>query len=107
MPPAEQKTGRNEPLSVDQNPSKMAVRALGTLVFAGICGAIGYPGGVLGEPPIFIGVIGLFGAVFFGFAGSWMLIKTTTTLLDGEPALIIDSDGLRDRSSALSAGDLH
>lgn len=95
----------DEPLIVTQSSFWLFVRALGAFAFVGLCGVV-VPGGIFGDPPRFLSLIFVFGIVFFGFAGVLWVFKSITTLLRSQPALVIDREGLHDRSSALAAGQL-
>lgn len=58
------------------------------------------------DPPVFVSLISDIGMGFFGLAGGWWGVKTVTTLLKSQPALVIDSESLCDHSSSLAAGHL-
>lgn len=96
-------------VTVRQSPWKLLARTLGSLAFVVLCAAIVLPGGWFADLPypdivVFIArIVCLFGIFFFGAASLFFL---STIPRWKEPIIVINEDGLLDRSSALSAGML-
>lgn len=96
----------DEAVTVEQGSRRMLVRALGSFLFVVICGTIIAPGGLVSDPPLIVWGVAIIGVVFFGFTGLWLLREAISNSSDNTPAIMVNSDGISDHSSALSAGNL-